>query len=297
MKLLTFEYNGKEGLGVLSSDREKVIPLSKLEIHYSDMNDLIENITEKEMEMAEAAAWANPESIAAFFKRDITMRAPIVRPRQDVICLGINYADHAVESSRYKGDAFGGERPYPIYFSKRVNEAVGDGENVQAHADIVERLDYEVEIAAVIGKPAYKVSREEALDYVFGYTILNDISARDIQTRHKQWYFGKSLDAFTPIGPWIVTADEIPDPGKLNIRSYVNGELRQNGNTSQMIFDIPYVISELSQGITLLPGTIIAMGTPAGVGMGFEPPRFMSEGDIVECEIENIGKLTNTIGE
>ena len=296
MKLLTFEYNGKEELGVLSSDGKKVIPLSKLEINYSDMNDLIDNITEKEMEIADSAAWADPDSIVAFFRDDVKLRAPIVRPKQDVICLGINYADHAVESSRYKNEAFGGDRPYPIYFSKRVNEAVGDGESVQAHADIVERLDYEVEIAAVIGKPAYKVSREEALNYVFGYTILNDISARDIQTRHKQWYFGKSMDGFTPIGPWIVTADEIPEPGKLNIKSYVNGKLRQNGNTNQMIFDIPYVISQLSQGITLLPGTIIAMGTPAGVGMGFEPPQFMSEGDIVVCEIERIGTLTTPIG-
>ena len=295
MKLLTFEYNGETELGVLSADGEKVIPLSKIEINYSDMNDLIDNITEKEMEMAAAAANADTDSVPAFFMRDVKMRAPIIRPKQDVICLGINYADHAVESSRYKGDAFGGDRPVPIYFSKRVNEAVGDGEPVLAHTDIVERLDYEVEIAVVIGKPAYKVSREETLDYVFGYTILNDISARDIQTSHKQWYFGKSLDAFTPIGPWIVTTDEMPEPSGHPIRSYVNGELRQNGNTNQLIFDIPYVISELSQGITLLPGTIIAMGTPAGVGMGFQPPKFMKPGDVVKCEIEGIGTLTNPI--
>ena len=295
MKLLTFEYNGETELGVLSADGEKVIPLSKIEINYSDMNDLIDNITEKEMEMAAAAANADTDSVPAFFMRDVKMRAPIIRPKQDVICLGINYADHAVESSRYKGDAFGGDRPVPIYFSKRVNEAVGDGEPVQAHTDIVERLDYEVEIAVIIGKPAYKVSREETLDYVFGYTILNDISARDIQTSHKQWYFGKSLDAFTPIGPWIVTADEMPEPGGHPIRSYVNGELRQNGNTNQLIFDVPYVISELSQGITLLPGTIIAMGTPAGVGMGFQPPKFMKPGDVVKCEIAGIGTLTNPI--
>ena len=297
MKLLTFEYNGETELGVLSADGEKVIPLSKIEINYSDMNDLIDNITEKEMEIVAAAANADTDSVPAFFMRDVKMRAPIIRPKQDVICLGINYADHAVESSRYKGDAFGGDRPVPIYFSKRVNEAVGDGEPVLAHTNIVERLDYEVEIAVVIGKPTYKVSREEALDYVFGYTILNDISARDIQTSHKQWYFGKSLDSFTPIGPWIVTADEMPEPGGHTIRSYVNGELRQNGNTNQLIFDVPYVISELSQGMTLLPGTIIATGTPAGVGMGFQPPKFMKPGDVVKCEIEGIGTLTNPIEE
>ena len=149
----------------------------------------------------------------------------------------------------------------------------------------------------IIRKDAYCVSEEEAKDYIFGYTVINDVSARDVQTRHKQWYFGKSLDGFLPMGPCIVSADEIAYPPKLPIRSYVNGELRQNSNTELLIFDIDHVISELSQGMTLQAGTIIAMGTPAGVGMGFEPPKFLKTGDVVTCEIEGIGRITNPIVE
>src|SRR5665648_310160 len=142
-----------------------------------------------------------------------------------------------------------------------------------------------------------KVSKEDVKDYVFGYTILNDISARDLQVSHKQWYFGKSLDNFTPIGPWIVTADEIAYPPALNIRSKINGELRQNSNTNMLITSIDDVIFELTKGMTLDAGTIIAMGTPSGVGLGFVPPKFLKPGDVVECEIESIGVLSNTIGE
>ena len=223
--------------------------------------------------------------------------APILRPKQDVICLGINYMAHAEESARYKKEAFGGERPYAIYFSKRVNQAVGDKEGIQRHANLVERLDYESELAVIIRKDAYCVSEKDAKDYIFGYTVINDVSARDVQTRHQQWYFGKSLDGFLPMGPCIVSADEIAYPPKLSIRSYVNGELRQNSNTELLIFDIDHVISELSQGMTLQAGTIIAMGTPAGVGMGFEPPKFLKTGDVVTCEIEGIGRITNPIVE
>ena len=159
----------------------------------------------------------------------------------------------------------------------------------------MDSLDYEVELAVIIGKDAKNVRREDAYNYVFGYTILNDVSARNLQTRHKQWYFGKSLDGFTPIGPCIVTADEFENPPVLAIKSYVNGELRQNSSTELLLFDIAHIISELSQGMTLKAGTIIATGTPAGVGMGFEPPNFLKSGDTVTCEIEKIGTLTNRI--
>ena len=209
--------------------------------------------------------------------------------------MGINYAAHAEESARYKKEAFGGERPYPIYFSKRVHEAVADGGIIPAYENLVDSLDYEVELAVIIGKDAKNVRREDAYNYVFGYTILNDVSARNLQTRHKQWYFGKSLDGFTPIGPCIVTADEFENPPVLAIKSYVNGELRQNSSTELLLFDIAHIISELSQGMTLKAGTIIATGTPAGVGMGFEPPNFLKSGDTVTCEIEKIGTLTNRI--
>ena len=167
---------------------------------------------------------------------------------------------------------------------------------IEAHTDLVKKLDYECELAVVLGKDAKDVPAGQTKDYVFGYTILNDVSARDVQTAHKQWYFGKSLDGFTPIGPCIVTADEFDTyPPKLPIRCFVNGEKRQDSNTSLQIFDIDHVIAELSQGMTLKAGTIIATGTPAGVGMGMEPPCFLKPGDEVRCEIEGIGTLTNTV--
>jgi 2-keto-4-pentenoate hydratase/2-oxohepta-3-ene-1,7-dioic acid hydratase in catechol pathway len=159
----------------------------------------------------------------------------------------------------------------------------------------VERLDYEAELAVIIGRTARNLSAAEAPAHIFGYTVLNDVSARDLQTAHKQWYFGKSLDGFTPMGPCIVTADEISFPPRLAIRSYVNGELRQNSTTDLLITGIADILAELSSGITLLPGTILATGTPAGVGMGFDPPKFLRPGDVVECEIEGIGTLRNTV--
>lgn len=277
MKLFTYVYEGKEQVGALSKDNQLIPFLEK------DMQTLIENWSERK---------EGKEKID-FDK--VQIKSPIPHPKQDVICLGINYMAHAEESARYKEEAFGGERPKAIYFSKRVNEAVADKEPIQGHFDIVESLDYEVELAVIIGKDAKNVSEKEAFEYVFGYTILNDVSARNLQTSHKQWYFGKSLDGFTPIGPCIVTKDEFQNPPALAIKSYVNGELRQNSTTDLLIFGIAHVISELSQGMTLQAGTIIAMGTPAGVGMGFVPPNFLKAGDEVKCEIEGIGTLTNIV--
>ena len=180
--------------------------------------------------------------------------------------------------------------------SKRVTRAVPDGGFIEAHTDLVKKLDYECELAVVLGRDAKDVPAGQTRDYVFGYTILNDVSARDVQTAHKQWYFGKSLDGFTPIGPCIVTADEFEAyPPQLGIRSFVNGEKRQDSNTRLQIFDIDHVIHELSQGMTLKAGTIIATGTPAGVGMGMDSPQFLQPGDTVRCEIDGIGSLTNTV--
>lgn len=225
----------------------------------------------------------------------VRLLAPIPRPEQDVICLGINYFDHAKESERVTGKGAKAPDTFPIYFSKRVHEAVAPGGDIDSHSDIVADLDYEAELAVVIGKCAYNVSEAEALEYVFGYTILNDVSARTIQNQHKQWYRGKSLDGFTPMGPWIVTPEEFDVREPHCIRSRVNGELRQDSTTDRMIFHVAYVIAELSRGMTLLPGTIISMGTPAGVGMGFDPPKWLHPGDEVACSIEGIGTLTNTV--
>lgn len=296
MKLYTYKTadSDKEQLAVgCEKEPDKLYPLQQFDMHFSDMTDLITRITPAELEILKLSS--RKEELRFFYKEGVIACAPIPHPRQDIICLGINYAAHAEESARYKKEAFGGERPYPIYFSKRVHEAVADGGIIPAYENLVDSLDYEVELAVIIGKDAKNVRREDAYNYVFGYTILNDVSARNLQTRHKQWYFGKSLDGFTPIRPCIVTADEFENPPVLAIKSYVNGELRQNSSTELLLFDIAHIISELSQGMTLKAGTIIATGTPAGVGMGFEPPNFLKSGDTVTCEIEKIGTLTNRI--
>ena len=225
-----------------------------------------------------------------------TLLSPIVHPRQDIMCLGINYSDHAAEAGKFSKEAFGGERPYTIYFAKRCSEAIGPGAVIPCYPGYVDSLDYEVELGVVLGKDAKNVKPAEALKYVFGYTVFNDISARNLQTRHKQWYVGKSLDGFTAMGPCIVTPDELGDIYALGIRCFVNGELRQNSITSRMIQTIEGAIADLTQGITLKAGTVIAMGTPSGVGMGMDPPTFLKPGDVVRCEIDGIGVLENTVG-
>lgn len=293
MKLLTYKYDGKEALGALTPDGQGVLPLEQLGFSFPSMNDLIGQITEEQTEQLKSVI--QNAACPSIPYDNVIKCAPIPVPKQDIICLGINYAAHAEESARYKKETFERNRDYAVYFSKRVNEAVADGAPILSHSDLLERLDYEAELAVVIGKDAEKVSAENAFDYVFGYTILNDISAREIQSRHKQWYFGKSLDGFCPMGPWIVTKDEFRNPPLLDIKSYVNGELRQNSTTGLLIFSISHVIEELSHGMKLKAGTIISMGTPAGVGMGFEPPKFMKPGDVVTCEIEGIGRLTNPV--
>ena len=280
MKLVTYLDGTTEKVGALTPDETAILPLP-----YPDMLSLVELPVS---ELQQAAAEATPVPLAP-------LCAPIPRPRQDVICLGINYKAHAEEAERYSADAFKKERPIPIYFSKRVTEAVAPDGLIDSHPGLVERLDYEAELAVIIGKTARNVAAADAADYIFGYTVLNDVSARILQTRHKQWYFGKGLDGFTPIGPCITTADEIAFPPALRITSHINGELRQNSTTDLLITGIADIIAELSSGMTLLPGTIIATSTPAGVGMGFDPPKFLKPGDIVECTIEKIGTLRNTV--
>ena len=287
MKLVTYLENGTEKVGALTADGSAIVPLP-----VPDMNTLIETMTLSQLSSAVTAAEGSGASVAL---ADVELLAPIPRPRQDVLCLGMNYKAHASEAAKYDAGAFTKEKPAAVYFSKRVSQAVAPGGAIQSHRDMVERLDYEVELAVILGKTAKNVKATEAGDYIFGYTVLNDVSARDVQTGHKQWYFGKSLDGFTPMGPCIVTADEIAFPPALGISSTVNGELRQDSNTALFLNSIQEVLEELTAGMTLLPGTIIATGTPAGVGMGFDPPKFLKPGDTVSCTIEGIGTLTNPV--
>ena len=296
MRLVTYEIEHREGLGVMSRDGKWIFPLRSMDMDYKTMQQLIENISESEKQLLEYMSSQDPYKIrGAAPIEEVKLLAPIPHPRQDVICLGINYMDHAEESARFKKEEFNGERPYAVYFSKRVNQAVNPGDGIPSHSDIVKDLDYEAEMAVIIGKEASHVPVAQVKDYIFGYTIINDVSARTIQNRHKQWYFGKSLDGFLPMGPCIATVDELEFPPKVQVQSRVNGELRQNENTSRLLFGVAYIVSELSQGMTLKPGTIIATGTPAGVGMGFNPPKFLKPGDVVECSVEGIGSITNPV--
>ena len=286
MKLVTYRHSGAEHVGALTPDGSGILPLP-----VPDMNTLIETMDLPALRSAVAAA----ERGSALALSEAELLAPIPRPRQDVVCLGMNYRAHEEESARYNADAFTKETPAAVYFSKRVSEAGRPDGIIPRHAGLTDRLDYEAELAVVLGRAARDVKAADAAEYIFGYTVLNDVSARDLQTGHKQWYFGKSLDGFTPMGPVLVTADEIAWPPALEITCRVNGELRQESNTSLLITPIGQILEALTAGMTLLPGTIIATGTPAGVGMGFDPPRFLQSGDTVECAIEGIGVLRSTV--
>ena len=302
MRFYTAVINDKEELLVGFEQGARAYRLSLLarlmpKLAFADMNALVMGWNE-EVKAALASLAANEDVLrgAAVNVDELQLCAPIVHPRQDVVCLGINYDAHAQEAGRFSNEAFGRERPYTIYFSKRVSRATATKELVPSYKGLVDSLDYECELGVVLGKDCKGVTKEEAKQYIFGYTIINDISARNLQTRHKQWYLGKSLDGFTPMGPCIVTADEIGDEQSLEISCTVNGELRQSSNTKYMIQTVCGAISELSQGMTLQAGTIIATGTPAGVGMGMQPPTFLKTGDEIVCQIEKIGILRNVIG-
>lgn len=224
----------------------------------------------------------------------VTLLAPIPRPRQNVICLGMNYVAHTIESYRARG-----REPrlpeYPVFFTKAAHTVCGPDDDIPLDPKVTTELDYEVELAFVIGKAGMNIPRAEAMEYVFGYTIINDISARDLQSRHQQFFKGKSLYRACPMGPCIVTADEIPNPAGLGIRLRLNGEIRQDSHTGDLIFDIPTIIEHLSLGMPLEPGMVVATGTPAGVGLGRTPPEYMRPGDVMEAEIDSIGVLRNRI--
>lgn len=224
----------------------------------------------------------------------VHLAAPIARPRKNILCLGRNYHEHALESYQARGH----ERPQadaPVIFTKAtttINDPYGQ---IVIDPAISTQIDWEAELAVVIGKAGKNIPEEQALAYVFGYTVLNDVTARDVQDRFKQFFKGKSLDGYCPIGPWIVTADEIPDPQELSLRLRVNGVLKQEGHTRDMIYQVKTIIALLSQGMTLEPGDIIATGTPGGVGFARKPPEFLQVGDVVETEIDGIGLLRNEV--
>lgn len=290
MKLLTCCFQGKETVAVLTPDETHVVPLSALGYGYATMNDLIRQSSPRVLKAIADAAARWPEPVAL---QEVRLMAPIPHPVRDVVCMGLNYRAHADEMADALKEQRT-ERVWPIFFGKAVDCCRGTGEAIPSHSDFISTLDYECELAVILWKDACKVPPEKVPEYVFGYTILNDITGREL-SRHKQNYFMKSLDGSCPLGPWIVTADEIAYPPRLSIRLSVNGEPRQNGNTGDMIFDITQIVSELSRGVTLPAGTIIATGSPTGIGFGMDPPVFLKDGDVVTCQIEGIGVLTNTV--
>lgn len=225
--------------------------------------------------------------------------APIPHPQRNIFCVGKNYHEHAKEfaQSGFDTSAAKGELApaFPVVFTKATSTIVADGDPVSRFAGITEQLDYEAELAIIIGKPGRGISKKNALSHVWGYTIVNDVTARDLQQKHRQWFIGKSMDSFCPMGPWAVRAEDIGNPADLNVKCWVNDELRQNANTRDLIFDIPTIIETISAGMTLQAGDIIATGTPAGVGIGFNPPKFLEIGDVIKISIDHLGTLTNKI--
>ncbi|MEJ2509798.1 MAG: fumarylacetoacetate hydrolase family protein [Gammaproteobacteria bacterium] len=228
---------------------------------------------------------------------EVRLLAPIPRPPRNVFCVGKNYREHAKEVSSAGQGLWGDadEPTVPIIFTKAPSAVIGTGAPIPASSDPTDSVDYEGELAVVIGAGGRGITKAEAMEHVFGYTILNDATSRRLQKEHQQWFIGKSLDGFCPMGPALVTRDEIPDVGALRVQTRVNDELRQDGSVSDLIFDIPTLIETLSRTMTLEPGDVIATGTPAGVGMGFKPPRYLHPGDRVAITIEPIGTLENPV--
>lgn len=224
---------------------------------------------------------------------------PPIHPHRNMFCVGKNYHEHAAEFSKSGFDSSSTSDDvvpqFPIIFTKAYNTLIAHQDDIPRHADVTHQLDYEAEFAIIIGQGGNKIKKNEAFNHVWGYTVVNDVTARDLQKNHKQWHLAKSLDGLCPMGPWITTADEI-DPSNASIKCWVNGELRQDSNIGQLIFDIPTLIETISAGITLKSGDVIITGTPVGVGIGFTPPKFLQTGDVVRIEVEGMGVLENKVG-
>ncbi|MBC2160766.1 fumarylacetoacetate hydrolase family protein [Listeria booriae] len=285
MKWIAFKVGGRESFGIVKGD--KIIDISAFFVESECPKSLVELIAE-------------PEKLEHIMNQQETMNGsislkdvqflPAIVPPNNVLAVGKNYRKHVLEMGS------GADIPEAIMiFTKSRNTLVGNRGQIPLHAEVTRELDYEGELAVVIGKQITNVTEDAAMDAIFGYTIINDVTARDLQGKHKQFYIAKSLDGTCPIGPYVVTKDAIPDPSKLRIQTFVNEELRQDGKLDQMIFPITTIIAELSKGHTLMPGDVIATGTPDGVGKGMNPPSFLQAGDTISVTIEGIGTLENQV--
>lgn len=291
MRFATYQAGREARLALVIGDH--LVDLSHLarrtKVHVPrDMITLIEDLSGRLLrQLNEAAATWVAGGRKTIPVAKARLLAPIPRPRKNIVCMGRNYAAHARE---------GGVAPpeVPVFFTKPPTAVIGPDAPITYHR-ATQELDYEVELAVIIGRRGRDITAADALDYVFGYTIMNDVTARDLQRRHQQWFKGKSLDTFAPLGPWIVHRTAIPNPQSLRLTLRVNGEIRQDSSTAMMLFPVARLIETLSAGMTLEPGDIIATGTPEGVGMGFTPPKYLQVGRVVEAEVEGIGVLRNLV--
>jgi 2-keto-4-pentenoate hydratase/2-oxohepta-3-ene-1,7-dioic acid hydratase in catechol pathway len=290
MKIAAFLDAGRVRAGIVSPDLQSILPLQ------FDAADAALG-AQRAVELI-ARGEQLPPTEAPLALGSVKLLAPLPRPRRNIFCVGKNYHAHAKEFSRSGFDSSaksGGEIPqHPIIFTKVPESVIATREDIAIPAGVSDAIDYEVELAVVIGRGGKGIMQSEAMKHVWGYTIINDVTARDWQSRHQQWDLGKSFDTFCPMGPWLVSADEL-DGTNTRVRCWVNDELRQDAQTRDFIFDIPKLIETLSAGITLYPGDVIATGTPVGVGIGFNPPKYLKRGDVVRMEIDGIGVLENPV--
>jgi 2-keto-4-pentenoate hydratase/2-oxohepta-3-ene-1,7-dioic acid hydratase in catechol pathway len=290
MKIAAFIRDGVPSVGLVSADGQSVQAFDvPADVAARGALAIVE---------ARARGASLPALLAPVALSSVRLTAPIPRPRRNIFCVGKNYYAHAKE---FAGSGFdssakaGGDIPAdPIIFTKVPESVVGPNDFIDIPVGVSEAIDYEAELAVVIGKGGKGIRAQDAMQHVWGYTIVNDVTARDWQSRHMQWHMGKSFDSFCPMGPWLVSADEC-DGANTQVRCYVNGELRQNAGTADLIFNIATLIETLSAGITLYPGDVIATGTPVGVGIGFKPPKYLQQGDVVRVEIDGIGYLENPV--
>jgi 2-keto-4-pentenoate hydratase/2-oxohepta-3-ene-1,7-dioic acid hydratase in catechol pathway len=287
MRMASWQWGGRDHVGTISADGREATPLSVADASRGAL-PLIEALARGES-LPQPSGARLPVEV-------ITLRAPLPRPLRSLFCVGRNYNAHAAElATTVFRESMPERDAWPIVFGKLAECVIGPHDAIRLPASAAStQIDYESELAVVIGRGGRDIARARAMDHVFGYTIVNDVTARDVQMRHQQWDLGKSFDTFCPMGPWIVSADEL-DGQATRVRGWVNGALRQDGSTKDLIHDIPSLIETCSRGITLYPGDVIATGTPAGVGMGLKPPQWLKHGDVVRIEIDGLGVIENRV--
>lgn len=290
MRFATLAIGGQPQVVLISPDNERYVPvLAPNGEPVRDMKAVIQDFDAYANRLANPDGW-QPVGDAQWL--------PPVLPSRNIFCVGKNYHEHAHEFHSSGFDASAGATAVPdvpIIFTKPPSTVIGPGTPIPAHLDPTSSVDYEGELTVVIGKGGRGIPRSRAFEHVYGYTIINDVTARTLQHRHKQWFLGKSIDGFCPMGPVLLTADEVPDVGAMHLVTRVNGEVRQDAKVANLIFDIPTLIETISAGITLEPGDLIATGTPSGVGIGFKPPKYLKKGDVVSITIDPIGELVNPV--